>query len=581
MRATQIRDIMDPLLQDYSKYPRMAHWFSPKLLSKLLNNVILSSIFGRYADRRLMVAALDTVTPEIHLQRATKLRKTFTPDSDGAVWIDWVADLGDGFDSTYAVATLLARKELMVGIDRLPRGQALFMGGDEVYPAASAQAYKNQLRQPYAWAFPDHDRKSDEGVPLFAIPGNHDWYDGLVLFLAFFCREKPWHVGSWRSQQRRSYFAVQITDRWWIWAADIQLADDMDQPQADYFTAIAREMPRDSRIILCSAEPGWLYTHTNAKSWRIMSYAIEIAQSADRGLKIPLLLSGDTHHYSRYSAKDGTQFVTSGGGGAFLHPTHHLDNKASIRWANTRKNLSLTTSPDAGHAESGAPACYPSKKASLCLLWRDSFFAFINWDFSLLMGAIYWIFGIAITLRNQPDAYAIIALIFAAALIGYTYNQEKSGRPVVLITSALHSAMQTFAVIWFTRFFAQLNDTYFVLTGEWWRLWEWLGILLVEMGLAGFLAGSTIFGLNMMITCGLFRMNYNDAFSAFRLGRYNNFLRLRIKDDSIEIFAIGLDKVPRRHQWRANEKASPGNPDEPVFVPDPPLTPHLIEKIAV
>lgn len=42
--------------------------------------------------------------------------------------------------------------------------------------------HKNQLRQPYQGASPDHNRKDDKGVPLFAIPGNHDWYDGLVQF---------------------------------------------------------------------------------------------------------------------------------------------------------------------------------------------------------------------------------------------------------------------------------------------------------------------------------------------------------------------------------------------------------------
>lgn len=84
---------------------------------------------------------------------------------------DFVADLGDGFDSTYAMATLLARKELAVGGKALPRGQLLVMGGDEIYPKASRQAYTNQLCQPYAWASPDHNRHVDDGVPVFAIPG--------------------------------------------------------------------------------------------------------------------------------------------------------------------------------------------------------------------------------------------------------------------------------------------------------------------------------------------------------------------------------------------------------------------------
>jgi hypothetical protein len=53
----------------------------------------------------------------------------FEPDADGAVWIDFVADLGDGFDSTFAVASLLAPDQLKVGELTLPRGQLLVIRG--------------------------------------------------------------------------------------------------------------------------------------------------------------------------------------------------------------------------------------------------------------------------------------------------------------------------------------------------------------------------------------------------------------------------------------------------------------------
>jgi hypothetical protein len=51
-------------------------------------NVVLWSVFGRYADRRLMIAALDTLPVEKHLERATGLK----PEPiDGAEWLDFVA----------------------------------------------------------------------------------------------------------------------------------------------------------------------------------------------------------------------------------------------------------------------------------------------------------------------------------------------------------------------------------------------------------------------------------------------------------------------------------------------------------
>lgn len=598
-------------LDDFKKFPRMVRWFNPLLLIKLLNNVITSAMFGQYADRRLIVAALDTVDPKIHEKRARLLREDKIIPTEGPVWFDFVADLGDGFDSTYAVASLLARDKLIFDNTDLPRGQLLLMGGDEVYPLADKQTYANQLHQPYKWAFPDHDRKADSGVPVFAIPGNHDWYDGLVLFLAYFCREKPTHFGSWRSRQRRSYFAIQLTETWWIWAIDIQLAEDMDQPQADYFVQMAKIMGDNSRIILCSAEPGWLYTDTNAASWSIMDFAIGLAQKADRNFAVPILLSGDTHHYSRYETDEGTQFITSGGGGAFLHPTHQFEQSADIRWCGTKRTLNLSTKT--GTAE---PAVYPSMQISRKLIRGNLLFAFKNWDFSILMALIYFVIGATVGLRDQWDVYIIVTALLGFGVVSYTTDQEKVAlfktikerrrldkfpdtnaevqkakeekidlqlrkAETVVTASLCHTAAHATVVLIAAHLAAQCNPKYFTLAGEWWHVWKWLGILLAEMGAVGFVVGSTIFGLNMLITGLWLRMSRNDSFSALRIGRYNNFLRIRIDGDNVEIFAIGLENVPHRDDWIDNPKMK--QPGEPHFIPKQgkELKPHLIEKVRV
>jgi hypothetical protein len=187
--------------------------------------------------------------------------------------------------------------------------------------------------------------------------------------------------------------------------------------------------------------------------------------------------------------------------------------------------------------------------------------------------------AIGLTLRNEWDAYFIVLVMFGSAIMGYTYRQEKSGRPVVLLTSAIHSVAHTLAVILFVNLFIQWNDSHFILTGHWYSVWKWIITLLIEMGAVGFVFGGTIFGLNLLVTCAYFRMNRNDAFSALRLDRYNNFLRLRIKDDNIEFYAIGLENVPRRAEWIRNPKAASGNSNEPVYIPATPLQPHLIEKV--
>jgi hypothetical protein len=56
-------------LAELAQYPRMTRWFSPNLLRKLLLKVILSDVFGQYADRRLIVAALDPASDDELFER--------------------------------------------------------------------------------------------------------------------------------------------------------------------------------------------------------------------------------------------------------------------------------------------------------------------------------------------------------------------------------------------------------------------------------------------------------------------------------------------------------------------------------
>jgi hypothetical protein len=185
-----------------SELPNMTRWFDPRLLGKALLHVILSKWFGQYADRRLIHAALDTVPKEEIIAR-TRLAE-LVPDEEGAVWIDYVADIADGFDSTYAIAFLMAAEKLEIDGHTMRRGQVLLMGGDEVYPLASRTNYEEHLIYPYERAFPEGTQQNAPHTPLFAIPGNHDWYDGLNIFLAYFCRPRGKKIGSWQTRQRRS-----------------------------------------------------------------------------------------------------------------------------------------------------------------------------------------------------------------------------------------------------------------------------------------------------------------------------------------------------------------------------------------
>jgi len=67
----------------------------------------------------------------------------------------------------------LAQETLDVKTDTpLPRGSALIIGGDLVYPDATRENYWERMRQPYMLAYPHDTRRSAKHPRLFAIPGN-------------------------------------------------------------------------------------------------------------------------------------------------------------------------------------------------------------------------------------------------------------------------------------------------------------------------------------------------------------------------------------------------------------------------
>ena len=255
------------------------------------------------------------------------------PDRSGQaeLWLDYVADLGDGWNSTYTVARLLATEALELDWDgethRTERGRILVFGGDAVYPVPKAVEYENRMLGPYRSALPCARAEAPE---LFAIPGSHDWYDGLVNFTSIFCRNR-W-IGGWRTRQRRSYFALKLPNGWWLWGIDIQFGASVDEVQLQYFADVAADqMQPGDRVVLCmSKEVESGRKQAEVHSDRDVEYLErEIIQPS--GARLLLYLKSGKHYYSRYEEEDGPRHhIESGGGGAFLHPTHNLPERTDF-----------------------------------------------------------------------------------------------------------------------------------------------------------------------------------------------------------------------------------------------------------
>ena len=310
---------------------RMVRWLDPGVLARTGWRIL--RLRGRGPDARTSMKPPAEPTLDF-------------ADEPGDLWFDYVADLGDAFDPTMAVAwhlgrDVIAQDDFAVGDQigdvpsaGLPRGRFLVMGGDEVYPYPSDRRYENQTTGPYSLALPASSLPSGTWVPVVAIPGNHDWYDGLDAFRKVFLGSKPF--GGWQPVQKASWFSIRLPQGWWIWGLDTGLRGDVNESQQAYFAQQADLLQTGDRIMLVHPIPAWRLREkrvdesTDDELGRIHDL---LAKVVPPGVTTPLFLAGDSHIYAHYvrttatRAEDPVHHVTSGGGGAFLHPTHNLAPK--------------------------------------------------------------------------------------------------------------------------------------------------------------------------------------------------------------------------------------------------------------
>ena len=71
--------------------------------------------------------------------------------------------------------------------------------------------------------------------------------------------------------------------------------------------------------------------------------------------------------------------------------------------------------------------------------------------------------------------------------------------------------------------------------------------------LLGFVVGSFVMGLYLVLSLNFWGRHGNEAFSSLGIEDYKNFLRLHINEDGdLTIYPIGIRRVPRK--WKAREK---------------------------
>ena len=530
-------------------------WLSPGQLAVTALRVVLASWFGAYLDKRELQHALpDTVFDE--------------GVGEPELWFDYVSDIGDGFDPTYTIGYLLAQPELTVaGAPPLPRGRMLIMGGDEVYPTPSNQQYEDRLKGPYKSAMP----VPPPGAPtpsLYALPGNHDWYDGLTAFIRLFAKAGKDLLGGWRNAQARSYFAVGLPHRWWLFAVDTQFGAYIDEPQLAYFRQAASRLGPGDTVIVCPPTPGWVEAENDPGAYDAIDYFARTVIEPT-GAQIRLMLSGDLHHYARYARPD-RQLVTCGGGGAYLYGTHRLPATIPVP---PPQSLSRKPSPTRQYA---LAATYPTKQDSVG--YAAGVFTRMprrNPSFLALVGFVHTLFMLGVVDIIQHAQGVVQHLItLPVAVLGF-----------VILGGATAFAMPTVgprrAEHWlFGIAHGIVHIGLGILGGEAWAHlpfvhWPWplplTAAAVIYLPVSGFVAAEVV-ALYLLIASTA-HVNFNELYAGQSIVDSKSFLRMHIgTDGALTIYPIAVDRVCRQWTVRPDDPA-----DRPWLQPTQPIAVKLAE----
>ncbi|MCX4235046.1 metallophosphoesterase family protein [Streptomyces ortus] len=251
-----------------------------------------------------------------------------------------IGDTGEGDDPQYAVVPGF----LKAGQD----SEFAVLASDVIYPVGATDDYGTKFFRPY----------QDYQAPIYAIPGNHDWYEDLEGFMRVFCDAPPlappppprrlssawwrsllWHKPRAPDEQRlaaaqklRSAPAQQAVQPGPYWALDAGpvriigidtgLLGAIDAEQGRWLREVSRG---DTPKILVTGSP--LYVDAEHHPCPIEGGGTVDEIVRDPAHHYVAAIGGDIHNYQRYPVTvDGRtiQYVVAGGGGAFMHATHTM-----------------------------------------------------------------------------------------------------------------------------------------------------------------------------------------------------------------------------------------------------------------
>jgi predicted phosphodiesterase len=236
-----------------------------------------------------------------------------------------LGDPGEGDSSQTVIADKFLREA--------PDSAFTIIASDVIYPSGRSHDYREKFYVPY---------RKYSGKDIYAIPGNHDWYDELIGFMIHFCD----NTYSFRNKNQRTvdpeklkalrdirqnkqfqpnmYFYIE-TPQVRIVCIDTGIKGRIDQEQERWLQKVSEgAKPK----ILITGKP----IYVNGEYDKSLSKVDAIVNENN----YRLVIGGDTHNFQKYRipVNDEGKFIwhlVNGGAGAFLERTHKIPHARDMQ----------------------------------------------------------------------------------------------------------------------------------------------------------------------------------------------------------------------------------------------------------
>jgi hypothetical protein len=192
-------------------------------------------------------------------------------------------------------------------------------------------------------------------------------------------------------------------------------------------------------------------------------------------------------------------------------------------------------------------------------------------------------------MQSLTHSQLSVALILAT-IVGFVFFTDTHSTPYRVIMGGLHgvahvAAACTIAVLTVFEIAESTDAATWTVKLNWPGTTSYLSFDLRQLLAAavifvlGFIVGSFIMGLYLLLSLNFFGRHGNEAFSSLGVEDFKNFIRLHINGNGdLTIYPIGLRRVPRKWKARTGDTGPELVPDDPKATDPELIEPPIVMK---